>query len=107
MERDRRVVTPVVIHTSSDMHLLEQYGKRHFGEEAVLEQSPTSAKKKQNKRSTSKVDNTASTKKSQQEQPNGVYHPTMEPINEDSNGSLLDEFSIFSELNVLQNRPKQ
>lgn len=31
----------------------------------------------------------------------------MEPINEDSNGSLLEEFSIFSELNVLKNEVRQ
>jgi len=89
------------------MRLLAEYGKRHFGEEATLVESPASAKKKQGKRSNDKLENTNSTKKSQQGQLSSHHQPIMEPINEDSNGSLLDEFSIFSELNVLQNRPKQ
>lgn len=106
MEQERKQVTPLVIHTSNDMKLLTEHGRKHFSEDPVLDRSPGSARKKQGKRSTSKLENTASTKKSQ-EHLNLQYQPTMEPINEDSNASQIDEFSIFSEIIAPLNAPKQ
>lgn len=106
MEGGRREVTPLVFHSANDLKLLAAQGKRHYPDEIELEKSPASPKKKKGKGSAGKIDNTASTKKSQQEQLSLQYHPTMEPINEDSNGSLMDEFSIFGEIDIKQQLSK-